>query len=137
MSKLNKILIILVIVLLAALAGIFFWQKIGFQKPYYAVYLTTGDLYFGNLSRFPSLSLFDVWFLQSDSNSQTGLKLTKFANAVWGPNDRIQLNKQNIVWINKLSKDSQVIKLIKDQKTLISPSVVSTTTPLTSSSNNP
>lgn len=135
MSKLNKILIILVIILLAALVGIFVWQKIGFQKTYYAVYLNTGDLYFGSLDRFPSFSLSDVWFLQEDSNSQAGLKLTKFANAIWGPGDKIKLNKENIIWINKLSKDSQVFKLISNQGASINPSVVPTTTlPVSSSS---
>ncbi len=63
MSKLNKILLVIVIVLLVALGGVVYWQRSGFEKSYWAVYLDTGDLYFGKLRSFSKLSLSDVWFL--------------------------------------------------------------------------
>lgn len=115
MSKLNKILLAVVAVLLVALGVIIYWQKVGFEKPYWAVYLDTGDLYFGKLNKFPRLSLSDVYFLQRSPNDQQNpLSLAKFSQAFWGPEDKIYLNEKNIVWKAKLREDSQVVQFIKN-----------------------
>ncbi len=118
MSKLNKILLAVVVILLVALGVVIYWQKVGFEKPYWAVYLDTGDLYFGKLNRFPKLSLTDVWFLQRNLNDQKNpLSLAKFAGAFWGPEDRVYLNEKNIVWKAKLREDSQVVQFVKNPQT--------------------
>jgi hypothetical protein len=115
MSKLNKILLAIVIVLLIALGAVIYWQKGGFKESYWGVYLNTGDLYFGKLNRFPRLSLSDVWFLQRNpEDSQNPLSLTKFEQAFWSPEDKIYLNNENIVWKTKLKEDSQVVQFIKN-----------------------
>lgn len=115
MSKLNKILLILVVVLIIALTAIIYWQKVGFEKPYYAVYLNTGELYFGKISYFSRLSLSDVYLFQRTDDSKNPFNISKFENAFWGPTDRIYLNKENIVWKAKLKKDSQILEFIKKQ----------------------
>ncbi len=110
MNKTNKILIFAVIVLTAVvvvLGGIYYWQKFGSQKTYYAVYLDTGDLYFGELSTFPHWSLSNVWYLQR--NSQGNSSLAQFSKSPWGPDGTIQLNKDKIVWSAKISDMSQLI----------------------------
>ena len=120
MSKLNKILLIVVVVLIIALAGVVYWQKFGlgiFERPYYAVYLDTGDIYFGRLNYFPRLSLTDVWFLRRNAqDSQNPLSLSKFRDAFWGPEDRMELNYKNIVWMAKLKNDSEVIKVMRNEQ---------------------
>ncbi|PIU99249.1 hypothetical protein COS59_00720 [Candidatus Wolfebacteria bacterium CG03_land_8_20_14_0_80_36_15] len=114
MFKSNKILFVGLIAVIIILVGILAWQKIKISRPYYAVYLTTGDLYFGELSRFPFLTLSNAWLIQRDPSSQTGeLKLTEFKNAFWSPAGTMRLSKYNIVWIAKLSKDSPVVKYIQ------------------------
>jgi len=114
MFKSNKILFVGLIAMIIILVGILAWQKIKISRPYYAVYLTTGDLYFGGLSRFPFLTLSSAWLIQRDPSSQTGeLKLTEFKNAFWSPAGTMRLSKYNIVWIAKLSKDSPVAKYIQ------------------------
>ncbi len=119
MSKLNKILLAIVIVLLIALGVVVYWQKGGFKESYWAVYLNTGDLYFGKLNRFPRLSLSDVWFLQRNpQDSQNPLSLSKFEQAFWGPEDKIYLDDENIIWKTKLKEDSQVVQFIKNPKTV-------------------
>lgn len=113
MNKLNKILILTVVVLLIVLAAILYWQKGGFEKPYYAVYLNTGDLYFGKLDYFPKLSLKDVYFLQTNAdNKENPLSITKFENVFWGPKNSIYLNDEAIIWKAKLKKDSQLLQVI-------------------------
>ena len=117
MSKLNKILISIVIILLIVLGAVLYWQKVGFEKPYWAVYLNTGDIYFGKLSHFPFLSLSDVWFFQRNANdAQNPLSVAKFTNALWGPQDKIYLNEKNIIWKAKLKEDSQILNFIKNSE---------------------
>lgn len=114
MSKLNKILLIIVIVLLIALGVVLYWQRGGFKESYWAVYLNTGDLYFGRLHKFPKLSLSDVWFIQRNSqDTQNPFSLVKFEQAFWGPEDKIYLNEKDIVWKAKLKESSQILQSIK------------------------
>ena len=118
MSKFNKILLALVVILLIALAAVIYWQKVGFEKPYWAVYLNTGDLYFGKLNYFPKLSLSDVWFIQRDpQDSSNPLSLVKFEQVFWGPENKIYLYDKNIIWKTRLKKDSPVIQFIKNSET--------------------
>ena len=121
LSKLNKILLAIVIamiVILLVVLGVVYWQKVGFEKPYWAVYLDTGDLYFGKLNKFPKLSLSDVYFLQRNPNDQQNpLSLAKFSQAFWGPEDRVYLNEKNVVWKAKLREDGQVVQFIKNPQT--------------------
>ena len=74
-------------------------------------------MYFGKLSRFPKLVLSDVWYLQvSTQEDQTGFNLAKFSNAIFGPKDRMEINRENVVWISKLADDSQVVDYILQSK---------------------
>lgn len=114
MSKVNKTLLGLVIVLVVALGGVVYWQKGGFDSKYSAVYLNTGDIYFGKLSRFPRMTLRDVWFLQKGSDAQQGFGLSKFEKAFWGPEDEMVINDENVIWVTELKADSEVVKAIKN-----------------------
>jgi len=113
MNKTNKILLSVVVVLtvvVLAFVAIYLWQRGDFKKSYYAVYLDTGDLYFGELSSFPYLSLSNVWYLQRDSQGTTSL--AEFVKAPWGPEDKIKINKDKVVWIAKVSDASELIPYI-------------------------
>ncbi|OGM92786.1 hypothetical protein A2372_01205 [Candidatus Wolfebacteria bacterium RIFOXYB1_FULL_54_12] len=113
MSKTNKVLVGLVIILAVALGGVLYWQKVGFEAKYSAVYLNTGDIYFGKLSRFPRTTLRDVWFLQKEGEGQ-GVTLSKFENAFWGPKDRMVISEESIIWTTELTEDSEVARAIKN-----------------------
>lgn len=115
MNKTNKILIALVAVLVVVLGVIVFWQKGGFERSYYAVYLNTGDIYFGKLSRFPRLVLSNVWLLQRNSNdTENPFGISRFSEAFWNPKDTIYLESENVVWIAELSSESQLVQLFKN-----------------------
>jgi hypothetical protein len=111
MSKINKIVlpaaIILALTALVAVA-VLMWQRGDFSRSYSAVYLDTGDLYFGELSRFPYPSLSNVWYLQRDGQNQ-GNTLSEFSKAAWGPEDKIKINRDRVVWTAKISDASQLI----------------------------
>jgi hypothetical protein len=114
-NKTNKILLAIIVVLAAALIAIIYWQKVGFSRNYWAIYLDTGDLYFGKLNYFPRFSLTDAYLLQRNEQSpQNPFSVSKFSNAFWGPEDKIYINKEKIVWKTKLKSDSQVVNFIKN-----------------------
>lgn len=122
MSKLNKILLVVVVLLLIVLAFMLWkpdFSKIVSGQSYYAVYLTTGDLYFGKMVWYRPDVLTDVRLIQTKQASekeQPSLSLVKFSDIVWGPSNELKLNKKNILWTAKLSENSQVIQLINAQK---------------------
>lgn len=117
MSKLNKILLVAVVVLIIILGALLYWQN--FKKSdsdYWAVYLSTGDIYIGKLSHFPRFHLSDVWFFQKTSDAQNPLSLAKFTQAFWGPEDNLYLSEKQIIWKSKLAETSQVISYIKNSQ---------------------
>ncbi len=121
MSKTNKILLALVIILVVVLAGVLYSRTIGQKDSYWAVYLTTGELYFGQLHRFPQLALSDAYLLQSNPGGpQQAWSLVSLKQTVWGPTDKIYLNEKNIAWKAKLGSESQVLKLIQNPQSPLS-----------------
>jgi len=119
MTKINKFLLGLVIVLVLAILvifGVWYWKNIE-KNSFYAVYLDTGDLYFGQLSKFPSLSLSNVWYLQRDSQNQ-GVALMDFSKAAWKPEGKIKINRDRVVWISKISQDSPIISVMLGKESM-------------------
>ena len=115
----NKNLFPVFIILILVLVGVGIWLGVslgrsagGGASPYSAVYLTTGDIYFGKLSWLPKPRLTNVWFIQRnvDSSNQPQLGLVPFTSAFWGPVDEIYLSPKQIVFWARLSKASAVAK---------------------------
>ena len=117
-NKFYTVGLILAIILLGVLVYATLGNKSdSIKNPYSAVFLRTGDMYFGKLSRFPKLALSDVWYLQvSTQEDQTGFNLAKFSDAIFGPKDKMEINRENVVWISKLQDDSQVVTFILQSK---------------------
>ncbi|MDP3947159.1 MAG: hypothetical protein Q8Q41_00515 [bacterium] len=129
LSSVNKLLVLLLAVALVAL-GYVLWQyqpQADRDNSYSAVLLSSGELYFGRLHSFPSLSLTDVYLLQRNtSDAQNPVSIAKFTNVYWGPSDRLWLNRADVVWTTRLDAQSQVIKAIRAIKaSSASPSAVS------------
>ncbi|MBI4087632.1 MAG: hypothetical protein HY434_02270 [Candidatus Liptonbacteria bacterium] len=125
----KKILILLVAAVVVILAfGIWLGSLILREKKinpagssqYSAVYLTTGDIYFGKLSWFPYPRLKNVWFLQRSvgQNNQVQLGIGQFNNAFWSPVDEVRLNPKQIILWATLRNDSQVIKVFDNPSLL-------------------
>lgn len=95
-------------------------SKQGEPSEYSAVYLSTGDIYYGMLSWFPRPRLKNVWFLQKevDQNNQAQLSIAPFRSAFWGPTDEIYLNSKQIIFWTRIRNDSQVLKAIQNQDLL-------------------
>lgn len=110
----NKILIgciIVLVVLLVALFGVKEWAR---ESSWTAVYLRTGDLYFGKMVRFPHFGLKNVYMLQvNQSNSETPISVQQFKKVFWGPEDWIQINRDEVVWTTKLDSKGQLAEILK------------------------
>ncbi len=116
-NKVNKILVGVVIFLLVALVGIVVYQTF-FNASYSAVYLRTGDLYFGKITEFPNFGLKNVYLIQPTGNQENPLSIQKFTNVFWGPQDYIKINRNEVVWTAKLGKESQLLQFIKNPSLL-------------------
>lgn len=90
------------------LLGVVYYAVGSFLWPQYvAVYMNTGDLYFGSLTRFPHVVLRDVWFMQKDSSSGE-LSAQQFSKVIWEPEGDLYLNNSQIVWVAHLKKGTQL-----------------------------
>ena len=121
MSTTNKFLLVLIILLLVVLVGLMSWQKfLGGASSYSAVYLRTGDLYFGRLMQFPSFGLKNVYTISvNQQDPQNPLSIQRFANVFWGPQDYIKINRSEVVWMTELNQSGQLAQLLKTNPQLV------------------
>jgi len=118
--KLNKsfftalIILLIILVILALWVGLKASQSTRDSSNYSAVYLTTGEIYFGKLHHFPKFYLSNAWLLQrtTPTEDNLGINIIPFRSAFWGPIDKIYLNSNQVVFTTKLRDDSQVKDLI-------------------------
>lgn len=119
MRNVNKLLLTVVIVLVVALIAVLAWQVFFRGPSYYAVYLRTGDLYFGELTTFPHFGLNHVYMIQVNSQDQKNpVSIQKFTNVFWGPEDSIRINRDQVVWYTPLNPDGQLAQLIRNNPNL-------------------
>lgn len=113
------------------LAGLFLYKgsasaSIDGSK-YQAVFLTSGQVYFGKLKNFGSTyaSLTDVFYIQATSaegseNPQnastdvTDLQLIKLGSEVHGPEDEMLIGREQILFVENLKADGKVSSSIKE-----------------------
>ena len=101
---------------------------------YWAVFLTSNQVYFGKLSNRDAqyLTLQDVFYLRAqrrlqppedDDETVIGsntdrqqVQLIKLGDELHGPVDEIQFNRDNILFLEKLKNDSRVVRGIEQFK---------------------
>ena len=119
-NKTNKVLLVVVIILLVVLTGFVIWKEVAGKPTYTAVYLKTGDLYFGKLVRFPYFGLKQPYLLQvNQSNQQNPLSVQRFKNVFWGPSDVLKINRSEVVWYTTLRDDSDLAKVFTQNPDLL------------------
>ncbi|CAN5146847.1 hypothetical protein BH11PAT4_BH11PAT4_7060 [soil metagenome] len=94
---------------------------------YTSVFLANGQVYFGKLYQETgeSLDLRDIYYLKGETTTdtkqtqQTGnapFSLVKLGEELHGPNDRMRINRQQVLFVESLKKDSSVVKAIIEDK---------------------
>ncbi len=120
MSKVNKILLAVVITIIVLVVAALIVWKVAFKSATYsAVFLRTGDLYFGELTQFPSFGLKHVYTLAVTGDQQTPISIQRFKNVFWGPQDWLKINRDEVVWVTKLDPAGQLAQLIKTNPDLL------------------
>ena len=115
----NTRLLIPSVLFVVILIGVGVWvgSKLGEQdpsgpSPYSAVYLATGDIYFGKLDWFPWPHLKGVLLLQrgvDGQNQQVQFGVVPLTSAFWGPVSELYLNPKQVIFWTRLRNDSQLI----------------------------
>ncbi len=109
-----SILIFVAIVIGVAVGAYLFPQLLG--RPYYAVYLTTGEIYIGHLSKFPRMTLTDAYLLQVvqalDDPTRTDFQLTPLSNAIWAPT-KIYLDSDQVVFYAQVGESSRAAQILQ------------------------
>jgi len=119
MNKANRILVAIILVLAALLIALFAWRTWSASPTFTAIYLRSGDLYFGRLVHFPSFGLKEVYLLQVNQNDTANpLRVQRFRDVFWGPEDFLRISRSEVVWMTDLRSDSQIVNLIKTNPTL-------------------
>lgn len=98
---------------------------------YSAVFLTNGQVYFGKLyaGDDKNIDLKDIFYLQVNQQIQPdqqestkqntedpNIVLVKLGEELHGPNDRMLINRDQVLFTESLKKDSKVVTAINDYK---------------------
>lgn len=132
MKNTSRIIIVIVVALVFIGAGVWIGFRIANNSwggngaalsPYSAVYLSTGDVYFGKLSWFPSPHLDDAWYLSrtTDASGNTVVNVYPFNKVVWGPSDTLYFNSQQIIFSTRLTASSSVVQIMDNPSAAVSP----------------
>lgn len=110
----GQLVFIAVVLGVAVLAAFVTVRIVGTRQAqrYVAVYLETGDIYFGQMRWFPSPRLSNVMFLQQ-AQGQEGLMVDHFTNVVWRPQEPMRISRDKIVFWTYLDPASPIVQAIK------------------------
>ncbi len=126
MLKNKKLLIVAFFVVLAILIGLGVWAVIEITgsnntnpagpSGYTAVYMISGDVYFGKLHSFPKPYLTDVLYITRNTgqNGQVQLGLASFKSVSWAPVGDIYFNPNQVLFTAPLRNDSQIVAAIQN-----------------------
>ena len=135
MRNKQALLAILYIIIAAAIVyAVVFTKGFGlFDKKttsgWQAVFLSNGQVYFGHLKgqsgQYASLN--DIYYLQveqqaglqpgaatTDPNQQPKLTLIKLGQELHGPQDKMDINRDHILFIEDMKSDSKVVTAIEE-----------------------
>lgn len=120
LNNISKKNIVIIIVLALVILSLGFWQYKTNNKAntYSVVYLKTGEVYIGKLTRFPNWHLKDSYILQVTKDTvdptKNNFQLQPINEALWAP-QILHLIKDNIVFYGPLMSNSKIAETIATQ----------------------
>ena len=120
--KKKTVILIAIIAILALALGVLITLKVLSKSDemkaskFTAVYMASGDIYFGKMSWFPWPKLQNVWYLQRgvDKENQPQLGIMPFNKIIWSPIDEIRLNSKQIILWTKIREGSELAKALEN-----------------------
>ena len=116
--------------ILVVLAVVILWKlgvlPVSGGNTYQAVFLSNNQVYFGNLAnrsgQYATLS--DIYYLQvtqplqpkQGEQASPNINLVKLGGELHGPTDRMDINRDHILFVEDLKADSQVVAAINSYK---------------------
>lgn len=117
----------LVVILLIAWGGYSSWQsrRPNTSGPRQAIFLADGQIYFGYASsmRNQIVTLVDVYYLRAPTTNDNKtpipatsqqVDLIKLGDELYGPKDRMEINRDGIKYIEDMKDDSQINQKITE-----------------------
>ena len=126
MLKNKKLLVVIFFIVVIILIGLGVWIAVEFMgssssnpaapSGYTAVYMVSGDVYFGKLHSFPKPYLSDVLYITRNTgqNGQVQLGLASFKSVSWAPVGDIYFNSNEVLFTAPLRNDSQIVAAIQN-----------------------
>jgi len=121
MKAINQLIITIVLLVIIGIGAFLAIQQFkGKGKNRQAVFLTNGQVYFGNVSRMNSrwVRIKDIYYLQVQQplqppkdpkdQQQPQISLVKLGNELHGPKDTMDINRDQILFIEDMKDDSKV-----------------------------
>lgn len=130
-KPLVKIVIVVAVIILLAL-GVGAWKMLTAdstvkKSQYQAIFLTNGQVYFCKLSNITDKYVIckDIYYLQvqqsvqpaDQSKEQPQVSLAKLGSELHGPEDSMQINRDQVLFWENLKNDSKVVDAIKKNQT--------------------
>lgn len=127
-KSISKGLFIAIIVAVIGFAGYFLGnQGTRSDKPYQALFLTNGQVYFGKIARQSTTHtiLNDIYYLQvqqsiqpppENQTQQPQVQLVKLGGELHKPKDEMVINNDHILFIEEIQNDGQVGQTIERHK---------------------
>ncbi len=142
MRRLTRLITVIAVLVIVVLGGSFFiYKKMTTQggsiikdagdnvSDYTSVFLVNGQVYFGKLYQETgeSLDLRDIYYLKGDTTGTDGktttqqsgnvpFSLVKLGEELHGPNDRMRINRQQVLFVESLKTNSKVVEAILADK---------------------
>jgi hypothetical protein len=120
----NKILVLLLAFLVVVLALVLIITQLGDKTKtlknnhYSVVYLTTGEVYVGELATFPRMQLKNGYLLATGQDptdpKKTTFQLNPLSETIWSPK-KIYLNREQVVFYGPLLETSRVAQTLAGQ----------------------
>lgn len=126
MKKLITISLSVLLLALAIMIGACLYRNLPSNK-YQAVFLDNGQVYFGKVAArdMKYIVLTDIYYLQLQQNlqnqnnapgTQPDISLVKLGGELHGPEDKMEIVRDHILFIEDLRNDSKVSTAIRDDK---------------------
>ncbi|OGF51425.1 hypothetical protein A2739_00110 [Candidatus Giovannonibacteria bacterium RIFCSPHIGHO2_01_FULL_43_100] len=107
-----------VVVLVLAVLVVVLVKKPNNTNDYSVIYVSSGEVYVGKLTTFPSFELKNVYIYKVSKDlvdeSKTNFQLIPVKDALWAP-ESMHFNRQNVIFYGALSPDSVIVKKLAEQ----------------------
>jgi len=118
MNNRNLVIICVCVTIIAlAIAASAYFQKGQPSEQYSVVYLTSGEVYVGKLSYFPTMTITDAYLIQivkdETDAAKTSFQLSPLSKTIWSP-EILRINQDQVIFSGPISETSQVMQTIKN-----------------------